>query len=219
MWVKICGVRDVETALAAADAGADAVGLNFYEKSPRALAPSVAARIVAGLRGNAPDVEPVGVFVNHSIDQIKEICEECHLQTVQLHGDEPPEQLARLARDYQVIRAFRVGEEGLDAVSEYLDACDMLQAIPRACLVDAKVDGSFGGTGKTAPWETLKRLYRSAHWPPLILAGGLTAGNVADAIRVVGPWGVDVSSGVESSIACKDTALVREFIQNARTPI
>jgi phosphoribosylanthranilate isomerase len=164
----------------------------------------------------ASAVEPVGVFVNHSVDEIREICEECQLQTIQLHGDEPPEQIAELTAEYRVIRAFRVGEEGLDAVSRYLDECDKLNAKPWACLVDGKSEGSFGGTGKTAPWETLRRLYRTAEWPPLILAGGLTAGNVAEAIRVAGPWGVDVASGVESSIACKDRALVRQFVQNAR---
>ncbi len=204
----------------AAAAGADAIGLNFYEKSPRVVDPAVAAKIIARLRGDsARAVEPVGVFVNHSIEEVREICEECQLQTIQLHGDEPPEQVARLAGDYRVIRAFRVGPQEVDAMSESLEACDKLRAKPWACLVDGKTDGSFGGTGKTAPWEALHRLYRTAQWPPLILAGGLTAGNVAEAIRVAGPWGVDVASGVESSIACKDATMVREFIQNARTSL
>jgi len=217
MWVKICGIRDVETALTAAEAGADAVGLNFYENSPRVVTRPVAAKIVAELRAPGRAVEPVGVFVNHPVEEIAGICEALQLRTIQLHGDEPPEQVAALTRDYQVIRAFRAGEEGLDATSKYLEACDRLQAIPWACLVDAKVEGSFGGTGKTVPWEMLRRQYRRADWPHLILAGGLTAGNIAEATRVVGPWGVDVSSGVESSLACKDAAMVREFIQNART--
>jgi phosphoribosylanthranilate isomerase len=220
MWIKICGIRDVETALTAAAAGADAIGLNFYDKSPRAVAPGVAANIVARLRGDSRRaVEPVGVFVNHSIEEISEICEECQLQTVQLHGDEPPEQLARLASDYRVIRAFRVGAQEIDAISEHLAACERLRAKPWACLVDGKTEGSFGGTGKMAPWETLRRVYRTAEWPPLVLAGGLTARNVAEAIRVIGPWGVDVASGVESSLACKDATMVREFIQNARTSL
>ncbi len=165
-------------------------------------------------------VEPVGVFVNHSIEEIREICEErLNVQTIQLHGDEPPEQVAGLARDYRVIRAFRVGAQEIDAMSESLEVCDKLRAKPWAFLVDGKAEGRFGGTGKTAPWETLRRMYRTAEWPPLILAGGLTAGNVADAIRVVNPWGVDVASGVESSIACKDSALVRKFVENARTSL
>ena len=104
-------------------------------------------------------------------------------------------------------------------MAEYLEACDKLRAQPWACLVDGKAEGSFGGTGQTAPWETLRRIYRTAEWPPLVLAGGLTARNVAEAIRVTGPWGVDVASGVESSIACKDATMVREFIQNARTAL
>src|SRR5258707_10739406 len=113
----------------AAAAGADAIGLNFYGKSPRVVAPSVAAKIVARLRGDsARAVEPVGVFVNHSIEEVREICEECQLQTIQLHGDEPPEQVARLACDYRVIRAFRVGAQEIDAISEYLEACNKLRA-------------------------------------------------------------------------------------------
>jgi phosphoribosylanthranilate isomerase len=217
MWIKICGIRDVEMALMAAAAGADAIGLNFYGKSPRVVAPAVAASIVARLRGDsAGSVEPVGVFVNHSVDEIRAVCEACQLQTIQLHGDESPEQVARLARDYRVIRAFRVDAQEIDAMSESLEACDKLRAKLWACLVDGKIEGHFGGTGKTAPWETLRRTYRTAEWPPLVLAGGLTVGNVADAIRVVNPWGVDVASGVESSIACKDSALVRKFVQNAR---
>jgi phosphoribosylanthranilate isomerase len=220
MWIKICGIRDVETALMAAAAGADAIGLNFYGESPRVVAPAVAAKIVARLRGDsARAVEPVGVFVNHSIEEVREICEECQLQTIQLHGDELPEQVARLACDYRVIRAFRVGGQEIDAVSESLEACNKLRAKPWACLVDGKTDGPFGGAGKTAPWETLRRFYRTADWPPLVLAGGLTSENVADAIRVVNPWGVDVASGVESSIACKDATMVREFIQNARASL
>jgi phosphoribosylanthranilate isomerase len=219
MWIKICGVRDVETAQAAAAAGADAVGLNFYDESPRALKPAIAASIVAGLRAAWPSVEPVGVFVNHSVEAIREICRECKLRTVQLHGDEAPEQVAQLAADYRVIRAFRVGDEGLGTVARYLEACTRLRAIPWACLVDGKAEGSFGGTGKSTPWDALRRLYRSPQWPPLILAGGLTVKNVAEAIRVVAPWGVDVASGVESSIACKDSALVRQFVQNARAPL
>jgi phosphoribosylanthranilate isomerase len=217
MLVKICGIRDVGTALAAAEAGADAIGLNFYEKSPRAVAPAVAAEIVARLRDQASHAaQAVGVFVNHSVSEIRTICETCGLSMIQLHGDEPPEQVVELAADFRVVRAFRVGAEGLDSTARYLDACRRQQSLPWACLVDAKVEGQFGGTGHTAPWELLAREYQVGDWPPLILAGGLRPDNVAEAIRVVRPWGVDVAGGVESSVACKDAALVRQFVRNAK---
>jgi phosphoribosylanthranilate isomerase len=217
MLVKICGIRDVNTALAASEAGADAIGLNFYAQSPRVVAPAVAAEIVARLRGQARNAaQAVGVFVNHSNSEIRTICKTCGLSMIQLHGDEPPEQMAELAADFRVVRAFRVGAEGLDSMARYLDACRRLQSLPWACLVDAKVEGQYGGTGHTAPWELLSREYKVDDWPPLILAGGLRPDNVTEAIHVVRPWGVDVAGGVESSVACKDAALVRQFVRNAK---
>jgi len=220
MLVKICGIRDVETALAAAEAGADAIGLNFYEKSPRCVAPAVAAEIVARLRGQ-PDnaVEAVGVFVNHSAREIRRICKTSQLTIIQLHGDEPPELVSELAWDFRIIRAFRVGAEGLASMTRYLDACRQLRPLPWACLADARVEGQYGGTGATSPWELLAREYKGEEWPRLILAGGLRPENVTEAIRVVRPWGVDVAGGVESSVACKDAALVRKFVENAKASL
>lgn len=236
MWIKICGIREVETALAVAQTGATAIGLNFYAKSPRSLDPQIAAEIVRRL---PHDLEPVGLFVNHTVDEVITTCEQVGLQTVQLHGDEPPEFLRELltrsltlrvgsaerrttrfgeegddggSATFQTIRAFRVGNEGLGEMAAYLDRCRILGAMPAACLVDARVDGQYGGTGHTAPWELLRREYRTGEWPPLILAGGLTPKNVAEAIGIVKPWGVDVAGGVESAIACKDLGLVRQFV-------
>jgi phosphoribosylanthranilate isomerase len=218
MFVKICGIRDVETALAVAQGGVDAIGLNFFANSPRVVSPAAATEIVAHLRPVARgSVEPVGVFVNHSAEAIRTIAKQCGLRTVQLHGDEPPELVAELAAEFRVVKAFRAGDEGLEALARYLDACRRMGTSPWACLVDAKVEGMYGGTGHTAPWEKLGREYKRAEWPPLILAGGLHPDNVAEAIRTVRPWGVDVAGGVESSLACKDAALVRHFVQNART--
>jgi len=217
MYVKICGIRDVATALAAAEAGADAIGLNFYAKSPRVVSPAVAAEIVECLRRlPGQPVEPVGVFVNHPPDEIRTTCRQCRLGTVQLHGDESPDIVAELAVEFRIIRAFRVGDEGLDSIVRFLDECGQRKIALRACLVDAKVAGAFGGTGRTAPWDLVRREYKTANWPPLILAGGLRPENVAEAIRAVGPFGVDVAGGVESSVACKDAALVRKFVQNAK---
>lgn len=196
-----------------AQAGADAIGLNFFEKSPRVVAPRVAAEIAAAVQGT---VEPVGVFVNHSVAEVREICRQCDLRTVQLHGDEPPEQVAELSADFRVIRAYRAGEEGLGALAQQLETLRDMGATPWACLVDARVAGSYGGTGRQAPWEIIRREYVSAEWPPLILAGGLRPENVAEGVRVVNPWGVDVAGGVEASVACKDATLVRKFVVNAR---
>jgi phosphoribosylanthranilate isomerase len=212
IWTKICGIRDVETALAVAACGPQAIGLNFYERSPRVVSPQVAKEIVSRLPS---DVEPVGVFVNHSVDDITSLCRSCGLETIQLHGDEPPEVVAALSA-FRVIRAFRVGKAGLEEVAHYPEECRRLNAPLWACLIDARVEGVYGGTGQVAPWDLLRREYNSCDWPPLILAGGLRPENVALAIRTVQPWGVDVAGGVESTLACKDIALVRKFVEAAR---
>lgn len=212
IWTKICGIRDIETALAIAECGPQAIGLNFYGRSPRVVSVEVAKTIVSRL---PPGVEPVGVFVNHSIEEITTICRTCGLETVQLHGDEPPDVMAALS-SFRVIRAFRVGEAGLDDVAHYLEACRRLNALPWACLVDARVEGAYGGTGQVAPWDLLRREYNTCDWPPLILAGGLRPENVALAVRTVQPWGVDVAGGVESTVACKDIAMVRKFVEATR---
>ena len=211
MWTKICGIRDVPTAKLAAQLGAQAIGLNFFARSPRCVDVETAADIV---RQVPAGVEPVGLFVNHSVAEIEAIADRCGLRTIQLHGDEPPEMLAELQR-FRIIRAFRVGQEGLADGSTYLQACRRLNALPWACLIDARVAGAYGGTGHMAPWDVVRDGYLRGEWPQLILAGGLNPDNVADAIRTVQPWGVDVAGGVESSVACKDAALMRDFIQRA----
>jgi phosphoribosylanthranilate isomerase len=212
MWIKICGIRDVETALAVAACKPDAIGLNFYAGSPRVVTPTTAAEIVARLPAG---IEPVGVFVNHSVEQIRDLSRETGLKVVQLHGDEPPETIAALA-PLRVIRVFHFGAAGLADAARYLDHCRQLGALPWACLVDSQVGDAYGGTGQTAPWDRLRAEYNRTDWPPLILAGGLRPENVAAAIEAVHPWGVDVASGVESTIACKDPARVRQFVEQCR---
>jgi len=212
MWVKVCGVRDVDTARHIADAGADAIGLNFYAGSSRVVTPSVAAQIVRGLPAS---VEPIGLFVNASAKEIQSVATDCGLRTLQLHGDEPPELLAELS-EFRLIRAFRVGDEGLGQLNAELDKLQGLGVRLQACLVDARVEGAYGGTGRTAPWDLLAAEWRQAERPPLVLAGGLTPENVSEACRTAHPWGVDVAGGVETAPGVKDPNLVRRFIENAR---
>lgn len=211
MWIKICGVASAAGAKAIRDLGMDALGLNFYRHSKRYVAPETARQIVSLL---PESVTPVGVFVNSPLNEIRTVCELCHLQTVQLHGDEPPEFSQKL-QGYEVIRAFRVGEEGLAQVAAELARYAELGVNLRGCLIDAAVPGEYGGTGRMAPWDIIARDWK-ATWPPLILAGGLTPANVAEAIRTVRPYGVDVASGVQSSPGQPDPAAVREFIFQAR---
>lgn len=217
MWTKICGIRDVSTALAVAALGADAIGLNFYAGSPRRVEQDAASHIARRLPQN---VEPIGVFVNHPAAEINELCELCGFRTVQLHGDEPPKflaQLTKLRSDLQIVRAFRVGAQKLQPLREYLAECDRLKVSLRACLVDAQVAGQYGGTGRTVSWEMLRDEYDRANWPPLILAGGLTVDNVASAAETAEAWGVDVAGGVESSPGVKDLTLVGRFLSAARS--
>ena len=212
MWIKICGVRDVAMAVAIAEAVADAIGLNFYSRSHRVVELDEAARIVSALPER---VEPIGVFVNQSAAEVRKIAAACGLRTLQMHGDESAELLAELS-DFQLIRVFRVGAEGLAPVRDSLKTLAAAGVRLRACLVDANVKGAYGGTGETAPWDLLARDWPAADWPPLILAGGLKPQNVREAIGIVHPWGVDVAGGVESTPGQKSLTLVRQFIENAR---
>jgi phosphoribosylanthranilate isomerase len=212
VWVKICGIRDESTARAVAAAGVSAIGLNFYPASPRCVDVATAARIVSVL---PTAVEPIGVFVNATVHHVRDVAAECGLRTLQLHGDEPPELLAEL-REFRLIRAFRVGESGLGEVRAELARLQAMQVELLGCLIDARVPGVYGGTGATAPWEVLAAEWPSLGGPPLILAGGLTPQNVAQAIRTCRPWGVDVAGGVESAPGVKDLVQVRAFVRNAQ---
>ncbi|MBC8114128.1 MAG: phosphoribosylanthranilate isomerase [Candidatus Saccharimonas sp.] len=217
MWVKICGITDESTAEAVCGLSPDAIGLNFHPQSPRSVTQVVAARIAKLV----PDeVLRVGVFVNCAIGEIEDISNECRLDQIQLHGDESPEQIAELRSrlpSVPVIRAWRMAGENLTELGEHLSACRAFGIELSGCLIDSRVSGAYGGTGHTVAWDALAGAYRRDSWPPLILAGGLTPDNVADAIRSTQPWGVDVASGVESAPGVKDIELVRRFIANART--
>ena len=207
--IKICGITRPEWARAAADAGADAIGLVFAE-SPRRVTPAAAARIVAAL---PPWVAPVGVFVDEAPAVIRQIAAEVGLSAVQLHGDEPPEALADLAR-LKVVKALRIGgEEDLAAAREWKTKSERLGVVPAAYLIDARVAGGpKGGTGKPVDWGLAARMLLEG-FRPLILAGGLTPENVAAAVAAVRPWGVDGSSGLESSPGEKSPEKIRAFVE------
>ena len=217
MWVKICGITDVATAAAVIELAPDAIGLNFYAASPRCVSGIEAVRIGRQLpRG----VTRVGVFVNHGVNELEDFVNDCLLDQVQLHGDESPDQLAVLHRrlpHMPLIRAWRMAGESLVDLDEYLTACQALDVSLAACLIDARVPGVYGGSGHKVAWDALARAYQRSIWPPLILAGGLTPDNAADAVRATQPWGIDVASGVESQPGSKDLQLVKRFITNARS--
>jgi len=214
--IKICGITSVEDACAAIHAGADAIGLNFYEKSPRCVEPEMANKIASGIPLSAI---PVGLFVNHSAEGIRAICKQVGLHVIQLHGDEPPEFLGQLNRNYDIIRARRVSEKGLEEIKEDLQACSDLSGFcPDTILLDAESPGEYGGTGKTISWTGLSD-HHDQLGVPLILAGGLTPENVAEAIHTVRPHGVDVASGVESSPGVKDRAKMQAFVEAAQTAL
>lgn len=221
MWIKICGIKDVATAQAVVAAGANAIGLNFYQPSVRCVEVSTATEIVAAV---GSQVEPVGVFVNHALEEIIATCRATNLTSIQLHGDESPEFIATLQEHspaeacgpLKTYRAFRVDREsGCVPISEYLAKCRELGVCLAGCLVDALIPGEYGGTGHTAPWDLLSEQYDSDRWPRLIVAGGLTPENVANAIQATAPFGIDVASGVESERGVKDLTLVRNFVAAA----
>ena len=202
--VKICGITNLEDALFAAQCGADALGFVFWKDSKRYIAPENAARIARGL---PPFISKVGVFVNDSKDGIKRISEEVGLGCLQLHGDEEPEFCSSLSVEVAlgVIKAIRVKDAGdISSISRYEGSG--ISAI----LLDTFVEDTRGGTGKSFDWGLATE---AGSFGTLILSGGLNPGNVRDAIGVLRPYAVDVSSGVEQSPGKKDHEKVVKFIR------
>jgi phosphoribosylanthranilate isomerase len=212
--VKICGIRSVDDACAAVEAGADAIGLNFYPAAKR-YCPVEQAREIAQAVGRRSC--KVGLFVNAPSVEIRGLVDDLGLDLVQLHGDEPPEMLAEL-RGVPVMRAFRVRDD-LSSAAEYLRACHRLRCLPRLVLLDGSAQGKYGGTGLTVDWKAISTQRASLAGVPLVLAGGLTSANVGAAISTVRPWAVDVASGVESTPGQKSIALIRDFVVAARTAL
>ncbi|CAN5691105.1 phosphoribosylanthranilate isomerase [soil metagenome] len=203
--VKICGITNIEDARLAVNFGADALGFNFYEKSPRYISAQDAKAIAETLQG---EVLKVGVFVNMEESKIGECVDLIGLDAVQLHGDEDADFVTHLRAetDAQVIKAFRVDLN--------FQAASIADFRVDAVLLDAYAEDEYGGTGKTFDWKTAEAA--KALTPQLYLAGGLTYENVSEAIKTVRPFAVDVASGVESSPGKKDPRLMEAFIRNAK---
>lgn len=202
--IKICGITRVEDVRAAVECGAHAIGLNFVKSSPRYVDLKTAAELIRS--ASAPDIKWCGVFVNATADEIARAVEALALSVVQLHGDEDgafvSKTKAAFAPRVAVWKALRV------AASSDLDAMQKID--PDGWLIDSKVSGVRGGSGKTFDWSLLSNVSRTK---PLILSGGLNPTNVADAVRQVAPDWVDVASGVESSPGIKDRLLIEQFVK------
>jgi len=200
MRVKICGITNVQDALAAADYGADAVGFVLYKSSPRCVDLKTVKNIIAQL---PPFVTTVGVFADADEKEIHSIVEDCGLDVIQLQGDEPAELCRRLGG--RVIKAIRIQ-----------DKFSLNRMIPykvRAFVLDTYREGQLGGTGHTFDWNLA---VEAKKFGKIILAGGLTPENVGPAIEQVRPYGVDVSSGVEERIGKKDHSKLKRFIETAK---
>lgn len=199
--VKICGLTSVPDALAAVEAGADLIGLMFYERSPRNVSLGRAIEIASQL---PPFVTRVGVFVNPAEELVTEAITRCGLNLLQFHGDEPPEFCTQFG--VMSMKAFRVRDA---------ESLKVLPTYPTdAWLLDAFTPGQLGGTGERFNWELAVEANKLGR--PIFLAGGLTPDNVGDAVRQVQPFGVDVSSGVEAAPGKKDAAKVRAFVAAAK---
>jgi phosphoribosylanthranilate isomerase len=209
--VKICGVTNLEDAECCVEAGADAIGLNFYPSSPRCVPVDVARRIAQGLPAT---MTKVGVFVNASRDEVLRTCDQVALDTIQLHGDESPQMLAELT-GHQLLKAFRCRNDDLRPLTEFLQRCEDLGCRPCGMLIDAYQPSVFGGTGQASNWSVVRKLSEMRFDIPVVLAGGLRPENVAAAIEATRPAAVDTASGVESHPGRKDAQLVRAFVDNA----
>ena len=204
MWVKICGIMSLDDALAAVDAGADALGFVFVGASRRAVSRKTCSEIMAAL---PPTVITVGVVADEDPTFLRDLLRVCPLGALQFHGDEPPERVLSFKESARVIKAIRVEDAGsLEQIPLYRGA--------DAVLLDTHRPGRQGGTGVPFDWALAAEAKKFG--VPVIVAGGLNPGNVGEVIRAVDPYGVDVSSGVESSPGRKDHALIREFVARAQ---
>jgi len=196
--IKICGITNLNDALTAVNLGADALGFVFYPQSPRFISPDKAKKIRQKI---PPFTLCIGVFVNARKGEVLQIARECHLDALQFHGNESPEYCSSFSA-YKVIKSF--------ALKTRSDLKSITHYNIHAILIDAYDPAHYGGTGKKADWELARQAKK---FGPLILAGGLTETNVQEAIKVVSPYGVDVSSSMEKRPGVKDTVKLRRFVE------
>jgi phosphoribosylanthranilate isomerase len=199
--IKICGLTREQDVLAAASLGADAFGLVFYEKSPRHVTVQQAAQLARAL---PPFVTIVGLFVNPSVDYVCEVLAKVPLDVLQFHGEEPPKFCGQFGKPFLKAIRVRAGVDLVQCASRYAEA--------QGLLLDAFVEGTQGGTGESFDWSLIPHDLPL----PVILSGGLHAGNVAAAVGQVRPYAVDVSSGVEAAKGIKDAAKIAAFIQEVK---
>ena len=215
--IKICGVRRAEDALAAAAAGADAIGRVFYPAAARNISVEQAREILAALPAF---VTPVGVFVNAGVEGVKQTAAEAGLRHVQLNGEETPEDVARL-RGLAVIKAVKVerGKFG-EVLARWRGAgADLGLVNVKGLVLETAVAGQAGGTGVANDWATVREQQAAGGFeglPPVIAAGGLTVESVGTVVRDVRPWAVDVSSGVEASLGKKSAEKIEKFVDAVR---
>jgi len=194
---KICGITRLEDALTSVRYGANALGFNFYEKSPRYISPDKALDIINQL---PPFVSVVGLFVNDSYDKIKKITNMCGFRTIQLHGDESPDFCSKF-KSNRVIKALRIKQESdLENIKKY-DVCGY--------ILDSFSPDTYGGTGLSFDWNVLGKIDSAKN---IIVAGGINPDNIEHLLRTVVPYGVDICSGVELSPGVKDEKLIREIM-------
>jgi phosphoribosylanthranilate isomerase len=209
--VKICGIRDENNALAVVEAGADFIGLVFAP-SKRQVTPTQACEIVSAVKKSSDAIKVVGVFVNAPASQVNEIADFCALDCVQLSGDESWEYCCEIVEP--IIKAIRIGQQSPEELCAELSAgVKLLPAQRFITLLDSQVEGKYGGTGESFNWKLAQQV---AEKFPVIIAGGLNPKNVARLIETVKPWGVDVSSGVESN-GLKDASKIRAFVKAVRS--
>ncbi len=214
--VKICGLTNLDDALAAVEAGADLVGFIFYEASPRAVKPEVVREIISRITYHVSRITFVGVFVNASLETVAQTLDYCQLDLAQLHGDEPPECVHHFqGHAFKALRPQSL-QEAENLIQKYQSSIlTPYSLLPTPYfLLDAYHPNLYGGAGQVTDWAMAAAIARQY---PILLAGGLTPNNVAEAVRVVKPWGVDVSSGVEASKGRKDHEKVRRFVEAVKS--
>ena len=208
--IKICGIRDKANALAAVEAGADFIGLVFAP-SKRQISPAKAREIVSAVKKNSDATKVVGVFVNTPSSQVNKLADFCALDWIQLSGDESWEYCREIVRP--IIKAIRVGRQSPEELYAELSTGD--KSLPQqsfTALLDSQIEGKYGGTGESFDWNLAQQIAKRF---PILIAGGLDPQNVAGLIETVAPWGVDVSSGVETG-GVKDTSKIKTFIEAVR---